>query len=173
MRQFKRREEGATLIEIMVSIVVIAIGLLGLAGLQVNALKFQKTSSLRSEAVQAAYDLSERMRSNVAGVLIGQYLYATDYSTTVATVPMPPNDCTVAVCLPAQIAANDIQEWLRGLRQTLVGGAGYVVAVAGAPNTFDVTIMWREQNLAALDPTCPGAAAPIVGVRCFTYRVAP
>ena len=57
-------QRGTTLIEIMVAIVVMAIGLLGLASLQVNALKHQKTASQRSEAVQAAYDLGERMRAN-------------------------------------------------------------------------------------------------------------
>ena len=60
----KNKQSGTTLIEILVSVVVMSVGLLGLAGLQMNAMRFQKASSQRSEATQAAYDLGERMRSN-------------------------------------------------------------------------------------------------------------
>ena len=64
----KQRQSGTTLLEVVVTIVIISIGLLGLAGLQLNSMKFQKSASQRSEAVQSAYDLSERMRANGAGV---------------------------------------------------------------------------------------------------------
>ncbi|MDO9193573.1 MAG: type IV pilus modification protein PilV, partial [Undibacterium sp.] len=57
-----RRQSGSSLIEVMISIFVMAVGLLGLASLQVNSMKFEKSSSQRAEASQAAYDLSERMR---------------------------------------------------------------------------------------------------------------
>lgn len=181
-------QRGTTLIEIMVAIVVMAIGLLGLASLQVNALKYQKTASQRSEAVQAAYDLGERMRANWIFTTPEKYTaertanetnytHSTNYTTTVAADHTTlPNSCAQlmsnpAGCTAAQIAANDKVQWLRSIELRLAGGAGYVVPVAGAANsTFDVTVMWKEQGLTSTDSACPAAVAAPVGVRCFTLR---
>lgn len=174
MRVFSlQRQSGSTLIEVMVSIVVMAIGLLGLAGLQVSALKFEKSSSQRSEASLAAYDISERIRANYPG--IAAYVFTDDYATSHAAVHTPPHNCSVAPCLIASdVAQNDIQDWLRNIQTRLVGGSGYVVQVAGTTmNTFDVTIMWSEQGLTIADASCPAAVAAPVGVRCFNYRTTP
>ncbi|CAN5879807.1 hypothetical protein BH11PSE12_BH11PSE12_29610 [soil metagenome] len=185
---YQHRQSGSTLIEIMVAIVVMAIGLLGLAGLQLSALKFEKSSSQRSEATLAAVDLSERIRSNFAavqsvvpGIVPPAYTFNTDYATSSAAAHVPPNDCTVAIgCTPANVAANDLQEWLRNIQRRLIGGSGYVVPLPLLPAaggtaalTFDVTIMWQEQGMAAVDPSCPAAVAAPVGVRCFVYRSTP
>lgn len=182
------RQRGATLIEIMVAVVVMAIGLLGLASLQMNALKYQKTASQRSEAVQAAYDLGERMRANWPMTTPqnysadrtaneGRYTYSSNYNATSALDRSAlPNDCAVlmnnsAGCDATKIADNDKMAWLRMLELRLVGGAGYVVPVNTTNvSSFDITIMWKEQGLTTTDPACPGAAGAPVGVRCFTLR---
>lgn len=182
MLNFKR-QAGATLIEIMVSILVMAIGLLGLASLQINAMKFQKTASQRSEATQAAYDLGERMRSNwvISNVPTNivadrtanelKYTFNDEYSTSSAATHTPPNNCKTSVCTTNQIAANDLQEWLRSLQRRLIGGAGVVVPVdGGVGSTFDVTVMWKEPSFSDLDATCPPVAKAPVGVRCFNLR---
>lgn len=183
-----RKQSGTTLMEILVSIVIMAIGLLGLASLQLNAMKYQKMASQRSEAIQAAYDLGERMRAN--WVLSVPANYATEraaneanythnvpYATTISTShTSAPHNCAqamaeVAGCTAAQIAANDKVQWLRSIELRLIGGAGYVTSVAGtASSTLDVTIMWREQGFDGLDPACPGGAAAPAGVRCYTLR---
>jgi type IV pilus assembly protein PilV len=182
-----KKQAGTSLIEIMVSIVIIAIGLLGLASMQMNALKFQKTASQRSEAVQAAYDLGDRMRANFVYTL--PELYAVErianevkytsignYTTKQAGVYNPASNCTLAppavACNTVQIATYDLAEWQRGLQRRLAGGAGYVVPVAGTTvSTFDVTVMWQEPTLDAIDASCPGAVAAPVGIRCFTIRL--
>ncbi|MFZ6801597.1 type IV pilus modification protein PilV [Undibacterium sp. Di24W] len=182
-----RKQAGTSLIEIMVSIVVIAIGLLGLASMQMNALKFQKTASQRSEAVQAAYDLSDRMRANFVYTLPElfaaertanetKYTSTGTYATKKAGVYAPASNCTLAApaapCSTDQIATYDLAEWQRGLQRRLAGGAGYVIPVAGtAVSTFDVTVMWQEPTLNAVDASCPGAVAAPVGIRCFTIRL--
>lgn len=176
-------QRGATLIEIMVSILVMAIGLLGLASLQVNAMKFQKTASQRSEATQAAYDLGERMRSNwVMGTNPAniaadrtaneaKYTFNDEYLVSSSAAHTPPNNCKTATCSTAQIAANDIQEWLRSLQRRLIGGTGVIVPVAGGVgSTFDVTVMWREPGFVDVDATCPAVARAPAGVRCFNLR---
>jgi type IV pilus assembly protein PilV len=77
------RERGASMIEIVITIFIVSIGLLGLGGLQINAMKFQNSASQRSEATQSAYDLSERIRANGLGVAASDYMYTTPYATTV------------------------------------------------------------------------------------------
>lgn len=171
-----RKQKGASMIEIVVTIVIVAVGLLGVASLQANTMKYLKIANLRSEATQSAYDLSERMRANGRGVKdpntgATSYVYTTPYATTVASLPAPPT-CAVAVCTPAEVAARDVNEWLRVLANKLYGGAGYIVQNG---NDYDVIVMWKELNLTAVDPACPVGTppAPGVGVRCVTVRFTP
>ncbi|MCK0506285.1 type IV pilus modification protein PilV [Aromatoleum anaerobium] len=61
-------QRGATLIEVLVAVVVLSIGLLGLAGLQMTSLQSNHSAYMRSQASLLAYDLSDRMRANCEGV---------------------------------------------------------------------------------------------------------
>ncbi len=170
-------QAGASMVEIVVTIIIIAIGLLGVASLQANTMRYLKVANQRTEATQAAYDLSERMRANGQGVRdpasgATSYTYLTDYATTVASLPAMPT-CAASRCTAAEVAAIDINEWQRGLANRLVDGAGYVVPVL--PTGYDVIVMWKEPNLSIIDPACPTGTptAPGTGVRCFTVRFTP
>lgn len=61
------RQRGATLIEVLVALLVMSIGLLGAAAIQLNALKFTDSSSLRTRASFIAYDMMDRIRANPDG----------------------------------------------------------------------------------------------------------
>lgn len=63
-RRHKRRQHGFTLIEVLVSLIVLAIGLLGLAQLQARGLKFNQDAYARSQATVLAYEMIDRMRAN-------------------------------------------------------------------------------------------------------------
>lgn len=164
-----RNQAGTSLIEIGVTLVIMAIGLLGLAGLQGNSLRFLTTASQRSEAAQAAYDISDRMRANSAG--LNNYIYTTPYSSTVAATSSIPS-CTPS-CTATDIANIDIATWLQNLAYRLNGGAGYIVA--NAVGGYDVTVMWQEAGYVDVDPACPvgNPPAPGAGVRCYTVRFTP
>lgn len=56
---------GFTLIEILISVVVLAIGLLGMAALQMNGLRNNQSAYFRAQATQLAYDMADRMRTNI------------------------------------------------------------------------------------------------------------
>ncbi|MCX7101946.1 MAG: type IV pilus modification protein PilV, partial [Methylobacter sp.] len=62
-----KQTAGFTLIEVLIAMLVLAVGLLGLAGLQATSLKSNQSAYNRSQATQLAYDLADRMRANVAG----------------------------------------------------------------------------------------------------------
>lgn len=182
-----RQEQGTSLIEILVSVVVIAVGLLGLASMQINALKYQQTASQRSVAIQAAYDLADRMRANFVyttpeqfvaerGQNEAKYTSVDTYSSKSAGTYDLPNNCGVVTpggaCTSAQVAANDLADWQRNLKRQLSGGAGMVVPVAGTTNsTFDVIVMWQEKTLETTDASCPDASSAPVGVRCYRVRI--
>jgi type IV pilus assembly protein PilV len=182
-----RHEHGTTLIEILIAVVVMAAGLLGLAGLQMNSLQYQKSSSSRSEAAQAVYDLGERVRANwpLTGVANAaadranneaRYTFTRTYAGAKAEVPAIVTACSTGTCTAQQIATNDFAEWLRNIQRRLPGGAGSVTPVLNNPapfSAFDVVVMWQEQGFTGPDPACnaaPAVNAP-AGVKCLVVRV--
>lgn len=111
------------MLEVLVAIMVIAIGLLGLAALQTVSLKQGQNAYYRSTATQLAYDMSDRMRGNLNGVLGNAYNRSginTDYSTAVAACT------TTAGCVAADLAKNDAYEWQQLVQTLLPGGEGII-----------------------------------------------
>ena len=113
LRSVRREEQGASMIEVLITIVVLAIGLLGLAGLQVTSIQTNYSSYYRSQASVLAYDLSDRMRSNRAAALGGSY--DLDFPTS-----------SDSHSVSGSIAAKDKAEWLNSLATILPGGTGKV-----------------------------------------------
>ena len=105
------KERGMTLIEVLLAIVIFAIGLLGVAALQVAGLRYTKGSQNRSLAIIQAENITERMRANTAAVADGKYV-TPDVSETLP-------DCLTAECTPAQMAEYDLATWLSDTRQAL------------------------------------------------------
>ncbi len=123
-------QAGFTMLEVLVAILVIAIGLLGMAGLQIQSLRQGQSAYQRSVATQLAYDMGDRMRGNIAGVLANAYNrtgIGTDYSTPVA------NCTTTAGCVAADLAKNDAYEWQQ-LVQTLLPGGEAIICLDSEPD---------------------------------------
>ena len=60
----KRGQQGLSLIEVLVSVLILAIGLLGAAAIQLNALKYTDSSTMNTQASFIAYDMMDRIRAN-------------------------------------------------------------------------------------------------------------
>lgn len=137
--------QGFTLVEILVAVFVLALGLLGLSGLQVASLQNNHSAYLRSQATLLAYDMADRMRAN------GAALTALSYDKPAATEN---NNCmTVTGCTAAQMATHDMYEWNSGLSansvaRVLPNGAG-IVCLDGSPN---------DGTSAAAAASCDGTA---------------
>lgn len=165
-----KKQLGSSMTEILIAIVITVIGLLGVASLQGNALRYQKSSTQRSESMQSIYDLGERMRANAIAARDGAYIYTVPYATTVASPPVIPT-CG-APCTGAQIASIDTAKWLLALSQRMAGGAGYVVS--NPLGGVDVTVMWKEPTLTTIDPACNATPShPGIGVRCYVTTFTP
>jgi len=124
------RQRGFTMLEVLIAIMVISIGLLGLAALQMHSLRQGQSAYYRSVATQLAYDMSDRMRGNITGVLANAYNrtgIGTDYGTAVV------NCTTTAGCVAADLARNDAYEWQQLVQTLLPGGEG-IICIDSAPN---------------------------------------
>lgn len=154
-----KRQEGFTLVEVLVSAVLLSIGLVGLAGLQAASLMNNQNSFMRSQVTALAYDLADRMRSNVAGATASFY--------DPATAAMTATCSTTTGCSPQQLAQNDIAEWNAAITTLLPMGEGFVCidstpndgasstlpACDGVGTQFTIKIWWDDNRDGDIDLT--------------------
>ncbi len=127
------KDKGFTLIEILITVLILSIGLLGLAGLQVTSMKNNHSSYLRTQATLLAYDIIDRMRANPNSVAAGQYevkgAYTITTSSTPYTVSAPAataNCKTTTGCSTSEMANTDINQWRVDLATSLPSGVGVI-----------------------------------------------
>lgn len=128
-------QQGLSMIEVLVAMLIFAIGLLGVAGMQSLALKSSDNSNIRSLVNVHAYEIVERMRANMPAVQSGQYNTISGSSTATGCLP---------ACTPAELAAWDASEWHSNLQADIPSATG---AVAYANGVATVTINWTERGL--------------------------
>lgn len=145
----KRIDHGFTLIEVLVALLVMSLGLLGIASTLIAAMHSSTSTYLQQQAVQASYDILERMRSNLvlANATGSGNPYVVGATAPSATAPSP-NCATVTTCTSANMAAYDVWEWQTQVKNSLPGGVGSISAAAGATSgTTQITIQltWSDQ----------------------------
>ena len=140
-------DSGFTLIEVLIAVLVLSIGLLGLASLQMNALRNNQNSYYRTVATILANDFADRIRSNAAGVAANGYNAIT--RTSITTAP----NCTAATCSPSAIRDLDVAQWYTELGSQLPAGTATVTG-AGAGTIFTVTVMWDDARTGVAGVGC-------------------
>jgi len=115
----KSLNRGFTLIEVLVAVLVMSVGLLGVASLQVSGIRTNRSAYLRSQAVLLAYDMMDRMRANFVGLENGHY----DNLTNPTTVSSCYN---VTGCSAQDMAQDDVARWLQDIQNILPNGGGLV-----------------------------------------------
>ena len=138
-RTANRRIRGISMVESLVALVIISVGMLGIAGLYLSSLQASRSANLRIQAVNLATDLGDRIRSNKRGVA--------KYKAT-STDTGASKTCDTATCTPDDIAANDLYIWKTAITAALPANANgkvdYTAATATAPNRCVITVTWRE-----------------------------
>ncbi|HAT31679.1 MAG TPA: type IV pilus modification protein PilV [Janthinobacterium sp.] len=153
-----RGVSGFSIVEVLVAILLLALGLLGGTAMQLSALRTRHQSALLSEAVHLASGMADRMRANVAQMRLGDaanpYLNLRYDAATDAAPSVPAHLCFGASpCSGAELASFDIYELEQQVRAALPGGRLVICRDAG---------LWDSGRRNATWDCGGGGAAPIV-----------
>jgi len=147
----KSTQKGVSIVEALVALVILSVGMLGIASLYLLSVQSNRTAQTRTAAVQLINDMADRIRSN--------HLAMAKYALTLgATPPTATTDCSTAVCTPDLLAAYDLRAWYDNaignanhvLPKSAAGADGQVgiTYVAGAtsadPDRLVLTVQWKE-----------------------------
>ena len=122
-----RTQHGFSMIEVLITVLILAIGLLGLAGLQSTGIRANHSAYLRSQATILAYDIADRMRANRTDALVGAYTVGLGSTSTGSSMP-----------------AQDIIAWKNNLDAMLPEGDGVISSTNG--NRFTITVQWDDRR---------------------------
>lgn len=159
--RYRLVEQGFTLLEVLIAVLVLSIGLIGLAGMQMLGVKNNNSAAMRTQSVFLAQDISDRMRANIAN--------ASSYVLT--GTPACAGVCNITTgCSGAQLAAYDICQW-RTEVATLPGGVGHITQVDAANNIYRIRVMWDDERTGATGTGCGND--PTVDLTCFDMEFRP
>jgi type IV pilus assembly protein PilV len=156
-----RKYRGDTMIEVLVTVLILAVGVLGVAAMQVTTFQNLSTSHSASVAALVATDFSERMRANGDEVLADTYNHSADPGSAFT-------NCADQVCTEAQLAGYDIGSWWLEMGANLPLAKGQVARV-GATNTFTLTVRWDEDRSGSSTTNCPKLSA--ADLECYQLEV--
>jgi len=127
------RSGGMTLIEVLISLLVMSVGILGLVTLQAASISYNAGANHRSHATVLAYDMADRMRANRAAALDGDYDIAFQDPTPVCAAPN----------LVGDIATQDISSWRSAIACRLPSGTASI-----GRNGIEVTltVSWDDSH---------------------------
>jgi type IV pilus assembly protein PilV len=131
MNFMMQRQRGATLIEVLVTFVILAVGILGLAGLQARALSYNQSALYRSQATALTDDILDRMRANRTAATGGNY--STALSATSSSIS------------GSTVAATDLKDWKAQVEALLPQGQASI-AVTSDTLAYEITIQWDDSR---------------------------
>lgn len=148
--QRSEAQGGFSMIEVLIAVLVLSIGLIGLASLQGVSLQFNNSAYLRSQATNLAYDMADRVRANRAAAL------NLDYNLEVLE----------ATPAPGTLPDTDLNEWRTALQNSLPAGTGEVEVPVGT-NNLTIVVCWDDSRGAGADGA-PAACGGLMGFRFET-----
>lgn len=141
----RRTQRGITLIESLIALVVAALGILGVIGVQMRTLTDTSTTVRRAQAIRLIEDLGERMKVNPNAMSnIASYISAFDDNPT-------PGNCSNK-CSPSQQTAYDLAIWKQTVSNVLPAGQASIFlppaeTVAANRRQLGILIAWRENEI--------------------------
>lgn len=198
-----RASGGASLVEVLVAIVVLSLGLLGVAGLQASISKYKINTWVRASVATLVADMAERIRINPdaagphydqpSGTTPSLYAISTDWATQQSADPSVSKDCDTTTCTSAERATFDLQAWSLLVRQSLPQGAALISG--DRKEGIALTLLWFDKEFvdpgtqallstpvcsqdgsetgAAQQSCCPSVAQAPAGVRCARFSFVP
>ncbi len=152
-----RYQKGFSLVEVLVALLVLSIGLLGLAALQTTSMKYNTDSYFRTQATYFVYDIIDRMRTNSASVIDGGTYDVPDAPSATSIISTyqscKSSTCAcdaTAVCDTTQLATHDLGKWYERMGQVLPGASNnnnLATIVIDSTKKVTVTINWTERDI--------------------------
>jgi type IV pilus assembly protein PilV len=137
-------QNGFSMLEILISLVIIAIAMLGAAGLQLNVMRLNNGSQSRTQAIFLAADMAERLETNKVGAVAGSYNMPAQW-TNVSSVAG--TDCTATTCDSPSLAAWDISMWGQSISSLLPNACwGVTTTTVANPITYTIHIGWVDHS---------------------------
>ena len=131
------RQQGFTLIESMVALVVLSVGMLGISALFTMGLSSGRTAVYRSQAVNLVSDLADRIRANRTAQAA--------YAGVAANNNCDPLGGGGVDCAPVQMAAHDLFVWNQQVQQSLPNGQWLILFdPATLPESYTIQVSWLE-----------------------------
>lgn len=158
-------QRGVSLIESLVAMLILALGVLGLAGLQAGTLAQARHANARAAAVQMANDLLERMQLNplVRDAPTGRAAYQIEWGVPVDDAP----DCQTGTCTGTQLARHDLSHWKRSWQTALPGADARVFLSRTDPRQLGVILGWADTGATPFgQPALPAAEEDDNEARC-------
>lgn len=186
-------QSGVTLIEVLVSMLIMALGMVSLAALQTYTLRYQLGSAQRAQLSGLLSDYAERVRSNLVQASAGpSYLVSSKWGDQIKEAPPAASkNCAEVVCLSVDLADFDMAQWRSAVRQQLPQGSVFVTG--SAATGLLVTFMWSDKDFVdgvaasarssgtcantetglSAQTCCPESVSAPDGVRCANFTVIP
>ncbi|MGH8397364.1 MAG: type IV pilus modification protein PilV [Gammaproteobacteria bacterium] len=136
---------GFSLLEVLIALVILSVGLLGIAGLMSTSLKSNDSAYMQSQATVLAYNMIDRMRANMTGTI------GLTYNVAMPATPAPSGStaCTGAGagCASPALAAYNIAQWEYDLATALPQGRGAINTVPnGGVYTVTIKVLWNDSR---------------------------
>ena len=140
------RQSGFTLVEVLVSVFVLAIGIIGTAGMQLTALRTSQQTAFQTAAIQLASEIADKMRANAGQFnqadVVNPFLNL-DYSSSDDPLPAVGKACHASSCSAEELANFEIHEWKSRVKTALPGGR---IVICRDSQPWDIstgTFRWR------------------------------
>jgi len=165
------RTRGFTLMEVLVALVIISIGLIGIAAMQASAIASTHSSQSESLVSIEARSLADAMQANpnywrggnfpteafsVSAPASGSSLG----TVTDATLESQTTNCATTACSISQLAGYDVRTWGAQLNSVVPGATAGIFCQAAKPTTCNITVSWSQKATAAVNSGTQSTATP-------------
>lgn len=134
-------QHGFSMLEVLITLVIIAIALLGTAGLQVYAMRVNQSGQFRTQAIFLASDIAERMEANKAAAVAGGYVASNTALTAMGV------NCGTSACDSTNLALYDLNQWETTIANLLPQPTWTVTqTTTGNPSTYSIVISWVDRS---------------------------
>ncbi len=149
----RKAQRGFSMIEVLVTLLVISLALLGTAGLQAYSMRLNQGGQFRTYAVFLVADLAERIEANKSAAVAGKYVLATSSTANTLSTACVVSACTCTTADCTALANFDLSQWQNLVAATLPQPSWTVAYAPATPKsgTYTITVSWVDRRTDTTD----------------------